>query len=189
MRQARRRAASDAAPPRTARRPCRPDEPAAWASDQRVSATPWWSGRVRATATMRSRCSGVVWDARPGSQGPSESNPRSLNAWNTLRTCDSFRPQEARDLRRRHPRRGRQHRSSLAGAWTGTWPSWKSTSAARPPRARARGRTPPGDASPPPSLVMRPNSPPTASFRSNVHGRPTRYPNHPPYRTLTEAGL
>src|SRR6185436_5574647 len=24
-------------------------------------------------------------------------------------------------------------------------------------------------------LVMRPNSPPTASFRSNVHGRPTRY--------------
>ncbi len=36
----------------------------------RVSATPWWSGRVRATATMRSRSAGVVlWGARPDSQG------------------------------------------------------------------------------------------------------------------------
>src|SRR3954453_1495775 len=59
-------------------------------TDQRVNATPCVSGRARATATIRSRCSGVVFFGRPPRySGSNDPNPRSLNAWMTLRTCDS----------------------------------------------------------------------------------------------------
>jgi len=38
---------------------------ASFGIEHRVSATPWVSGRARATAMIRSRCSGVVFLGRP----------------------------------------------------------------------------------------------------------------------------
>ena len=76
-----------------------------------------------------------------------------------------------RDPRRRHARQGRQQDDRLLGAWTGTWPSWRSTS-----RTLSSGHSSPtntsADASPPPRRDASRLG--AASFRSNAHGRSIR---------------
>ncbi len=65
-------------------------------SDQRVAGTPRLSGRAPATVMIRPRCSAVIRRGRPPrGSGSSELNPRSLNAWMTLRACDSSLPTSA----------------------------------------------------------------------------------------------
>src|SRR5207244_6661485 len=57
---------------------------------QRVYGTPSLSGRAPATATIRCSSSIEIRRGRPPpKRGRSDSNPRSLKSWITLRTCDS----------------------------------------------------------------------------------------------------
>jgi hypothetical protein len=78
-----------------------------------------------------------------------KSNPRSLNAWMTVRTCDSsVRAPSQRSAAPIFPSRT-PARCSPAGAWTATWLSWRSLRPRALLQRELTGTNTPADASPP----------------------------------------
>src|SRR3954452_23004429 len=154
--------------------PCSARWSARRGSDQRVNATPWLSGRAPATATTARRSASVIRRGRPPRySGSSDAIPRSLKSWITRRTCDSsvihiaaicgteFPTPDANKIAARSrvakclaflARLFNAVASASASGLTNTSGGRILTSTNR----------------------MHPNSPPAASFRSNLQRRATR---------------